>query len=166
MSSNRLATFESSVPGSVHRTEVDEFEAIVDEVIETPAVGVPLPFEGVSLEPTAVDTDPSPSDVELARTGVTPAGFAVADYGSVSITADDTPIEVVSLYTSRHVAVVAASDVVETMVAGYDRLADDVTEGRDTQVFSTGPSSTADMGGMILGVHGPSETHVVVLEDR
>lgn len=166
MSSDRLSTFEGSFPGSVYRTVAGEFEATVEDVIEAPAVGVPLPFEGVSLESTSVDTDPGPADVERAQTGVTPAKFAVADYGSVSLATDDTPLEVVSLYTARHVAVVAASDIEAEMVAGYGRLAEEVADGRDTQVFSTGPSSTADMGGLIQGVHGPSDTRVIVLEDR
>ncbi|MFB6109844.1 MAG: LUD domain-containing protein [Halodesulfurarchaeum sp.] len=166
MSSDRLATFEGSVPGPVHRTAADGFEATLLDVIEPPTVGVPLPFDGVSLEAMSVETNPGPAAIERAQTGVTPANFAVADYGSVSLAADGTPLEVVSLYTSRHVAVVAASDVEEGMVGGYDRLADEVATGRDTQVFSTGPSSTADMGGLIQGVHGPSDTHVLVLEDR
>jgi len=32
-------------------------------------------------------------------------------------------------------------------------------------VLATGPSATADMGGLVHGAHGPKEVHVVLLRD-
>ncbi|TKX83368.1 hypothetical protein EXE43_24625, partial [Halorubrum sp. SS5] len=32
-------------------------------------------------------------------------------------------------------------------------------------VFATGPSATADMGGLVHGAHGPKEVHVVLLRE-
>ena len=165
MSSESLSTFESSVPGAVHRTTAADADAVLAEAIEGPAVGTALPYDEVSL-PESVDTDPSPSALEAAATGVTPAALGIADYGTVTIPSGAAGDELVSLYTPRHVAVVAASDVVSDMPTAYERLGEDFAAGMDTQILATGPSATADMGTLVQGVHGPSETHVVVLEDR
>jgi len=168
MSSETLATFESSLQGvaTAHRTDAESFTDTLVEIIEEPAVGTPLPYEDVSLAGTPVVLDPSPSDIEAATTGVTPAGLGIADYGTVTLPSGAAGDELVSLYAPRHVAVVAASDVVPDMPAAYDRMGEEFAAGMDTQILATGPSATADMGTLVQGVHGPHETHVVVLEDR
>ncbi|ELZ07274.1 LUD domain-containing protein [Natrialba aegyptia] len=137
----------------------------LDAVLETPAVGVPLPFDGVSL-PERVAAEPTATELADARTGITPATFAIAEYGTVAIESRAAGDEPVSLYPEHHVAVVAASDIVPDIGAGFDRLADRFAAGGDSIVFATGRSATADMGGLVHGVHGPGEVTVVVLEDR
>jgi L-lactate dehydrogenase complex protein LldG len=168
MSSESVGTFTESLQGvaTVHETTADDLPGTLAEAVEEPAVGTPLPFEDVSLAKTAVETDPFPADLEAARTGVTPAGLGIADYGTITVPTDAEGAELVSLYAHRHVAVVAASDVVADMPAAYERLSEEFGFGLDTQVLATGPSATADMGSLVQGVHGPSEVHVVVLEDR
>lgn len=168
MSSETVSTFEASLQGvaTAHSTTADDFDETLGSVVEQPAVGSPLPFEGVDIADAGVDTDPSPSALEAAATGVTPAGLGIAEYGTVTLPSSAAGEELVSLYTRRHVAVVAASDVVEDMRTAYERLGEDFSEGMDTQVLATGPSATADMGTLVQGVHGPHEVHVVVLEDR
>lgn len=133
-------------------------------VLETPAVGVSLPFDGVS-QPDSVTTNATASELAAARTGVTPAKFGIAEYGTVAIESTAEGDEPVSLYPDRHVAVVAASDVVPTLGAAFDRLEGHL-QGRDSVVFATGRSATADMGDLVHGVHGPGEVRVIVLEDR
>ncbi|MFB6141852.1 MAG: LUD domain-containing protein [Halorientalis sp.] len=165
MSTDLRTAFESAVPGPVHPTDAASLAETLADAVEEPAVGTPLPFEGVSL-PDAVETDFSPASLEAAATGVTPAGLGIADYGTVTLASDAAGTELASLYVPRHVAVLAASDVVATMADAYERLDDEFAEGRTTQVLATGPSATADMGTLVQGVHGPDETHVVVLEDR
>ncbi|MFB6179520.1 MAG: LUD domain-containing protein [Halorientalis sp.] len=168
MSSQPLESFESSLQGvaTVHRTVADSFADTLTEAIEEPAIGTQMPYDGVSLAETSVNTDPSPSDIENAETGVTPAGMGIADYGTVTLPSGAAGDELVSLYVPRHVAVVAASDVVADMPAAYERLGAEFAAGMDTQILATGPSSTADMGTLVQGVHGPQETHVLILEDR
>ncbi|UPV76397.1 LUD domain-containing protein (plasmid) [Halorussus limi] len=148
------------------RTTAAEFDAAVVEAADDPAVGVELPYEGVSLDETDVNADPTPAELDAAATGVTPAAFAVADYGSVVLRPDPSGVEPVSLYPERHVAVLAASDLVADMPAAFDRLAGAVEDGKDDAVIATGPSATADMGALVTGAHGPREVHVIVLEDR
>lgn len=168
MGTDRVATFEAELEGvsTVHRTAAADFEETLAGAIVEPAVGTDIPTEDVSLADTPVETAPSPADVLSAETGVTPAGLGVANYGTVTLPASEEPREVVSLYCTRHVAVLAESDLVADMPAAYDRLSEDFTAGTDTQILATGPSSTADMGELLRGVHGPHETHVVVVTDR
>ncbi|MFD1588662.1 LUD domain-containing protein [Halorientalis brevis] len=168
MSSETLSTFESSLQGvaTVHTTSASSFAETLGDAIEEPAVGTPLPYDGVSLAETAVALDPSPLEIDAAVTGVTPTGIGIADYGTVTLPSSEAGGELVSLYPPRHVAVVAASDVVPDMRDAFERMGEDFERGTDTQVLATGPSATADMGTLVQGVHGPQETHVVVVEDR
>ncbi|QCC55940.1 LUD domain-containing protein [Natronorubrum bangense] len=142
---------------------VDATERIA-AVLEAPAVGVPLPFDGAS-QPESVTTRPTAGDLEAARTGVTPATFGIAEYGTVAIESRAVGDEPISLYPDHHVAVVAASDVVPDLGAGFDRL-EDCFADRKSIVFATGRSATADMGDLVHGVHGPGTVSVIVLEDR
>ncbi|WP_132058779.1 LUD domain-containing protein [Halorussus amylolyticus] len=148
----------------VRRTLAADFADALAESVERPAVGAPLPFTSVSL-PEYVTTDPTPSDLDAAATGITPAQFAVAEYGSVAIRSTGGSDEAASLYPERHVAVLAESDVVGDMTAGIERMGKIVRAGGDA-VFATGASATADMGELVVGAHGPREVTVVVVEDR
>lgn len=167
MSSDHVATFEASLEGladSVRRVPPDEFDGALADLVEEPAVGVPLPFEDVSLAGTPVATDFEAADLHAAATGVTPVGVGVADYGTVTVRSTADGAELVALYPGRHVAVLHADDVVPDMPAAFERLGEEFEAGRTTQVLATGPSATADMGGLIQGVHGPAEVHVLVVE--
>lgn len=149
------------------RTAVDGLDTVLDEVIDPPAVGAPIPVEGVALsERSDVVLDPSPSQLVAARTGVTGASPAIASYGSVVVRSDAEGSEPVSLYPERHVAIVAASDIIKTMREAIDRIGDATREKLSGAVIATGSSATADMGELVYGAHGPTEVHVVVLEDR
>lgn len=164
MASDRIGDFEQSVRShhaSIARTTAEEFERTLSDAIDPPAIGAPLPFDGVSLS-ADVTTDPTPEQLQEARTGVTPVGLGVAEYGTVAVrsrTAGDEPI---SLYPERHVAVLRASDIVLGMNDALAWLA----EAENSVVFATGPSATGDMGALVRGVHGPKEVHIIVVTDR
>jgi L-lactate dehydrogenase complex protein LldG len=167
VSTDVIAAFEDSLLGDAEseRTTTEEFEATLRDHLETPAIGVPLPFEGISLPPE-VDPPGSASDLTEAKTGVTPAGAGIASYGTVTVDSRPEGDELVSLYVERHVAVVAASDVYEDPTAAFAAFDGEVSDHRGSQVLETGPSATADMGSLVEGVHGPKEVHVLILEDR
>lgn len=134
-------------------------------LIEQPAVGAELPYDDVSL-PDEVTTNWTPSDLQAATTGVTSAGPAVADYGSIVVADDGEGAEHVSLFVETHVAVVAASDVTQSMGDALDELGPRTRDGLTSTVIETGPSATADMGELVLGAHGPTTVHVVLVTDR
>lgn len=99
------------------------FASALAECVVKPAVGTPLPFDGVSL-PASVTRDPTLDELERAETGITPATFAIADYGTVIVHSTDAGEDSASLHPDRNVAVVAESDVVPGMTTAFDRLAD------------------------------------------
>lgn len=167
MSTSPVSTFLEAVEelsASCRRVPPEEIGEALEAVVEPPAVGVPLPFDGISLDGMPVATDWNTADLAAAATGVTPAGLAVAAYGTVTVRSGGHGDELVALYPDRHVAVVHADDVVPDMTAAFERLGSAFEAGDRTHVLATGPSATADMGGLIQGVHGPLEVHVVVIE--
>ncbi|SDC17504.1 LUD domain-containing protein [Natrinema hispanicum] len=168
MTVDTVGRFERALEGlevGFERVPAADASERIATIVEEPAVGAPLPFEGVTL-PESVTTEPTSADLEAARTGVTPAGFAIAEYGTVAVESTADGAEAISLYSDRHVAVVAESDVVPDLSAGFDRLADGFAAGQDSVVFATGRSATADMGDLVHGVHGPGDVDVIVVEDR
>ncbi|ELY61592.1 LUD domain-containing protein [Natronolimnohabitans innermongolicus] len=136
----------------------------IASILEAPAVGTELPYDGVS-QPDGVTTEPTAAELAAAETGVTPASFGIAEYGTVAIESRPDGDEPVALYPDFHVAVVAASDVVPDLGAAFERLEGHL-RGAKSLVFATGRSATADMGDLVHGVHGPGAVHVIVLEDR
>lgn len=138
-------------------------EAIIDSVTE-PAVAVPFDEYSVSLADAPVSVDPTPVEVRDATTGVTPAAFAVADYGSVGLPQGDKGSELVSLFVERHIAVLCESDIVPDMDATFDKLDKTIPDEFGDTIIATGPSATADMGALVKGAHGPRKVHVIVLE--
>ncbi|MFP8951947.1 LUD domain-containing protein [Natrialbaceae archaeon A-arb3/5] len=168
MEADLIDTLERSlgrVNGRSVRTNTDELQATIREVIDEPAIGSPLPFGDDAL-PETVETEPTYADLEEARTGVTAAAFAIADYGSVVIRSSERGEEPISLYTDTHVAVVAESDVLPDMPTAFDRIGETIRGGDGDLVLATGPSATADMGALVQGAHGPKDVQVVVVTDQ
>lgn len=169
MGTELVAEFEESlrrrgVTGT--RTDAEAFEQALTDAVTEPAVGAPLPFDGVSLAETPVTLEPSPRQLLEAETGVTAARLGVSAYGSLLLQSDADGTEQVSLYPNRHVAVLRASDLVADVSTALGHLGDEFAAGRDSAVFATGPSATGDMGALVEGVHGPRDVHVVLLTDR
>ena len=168
MSTTDTREFESSLAAldvALARTESGSFAATFDDLVDEPAVGVPLGIDGVSLEGTVVETELTPRRLQEARTGVTPAVKAIAEYGTLVLESDAAGTEPVSLYPPTHVAVVRESDVLPNVEAATDHLGPHFAAG-GSAVFATGVSSTGDMGDLVEGVHGPKTVRVVVLTDR
>lgn len=148
------------------RTTTGGFGDDLRAVVAEPAIGTPLAIEGISLDEAQVTLNPTPRELEEARTGITHAPLAIAALGTVVVQSGPNGDEPISLYPERHVAVVAASNVVEDLPNAFEWLEATFGDGRDTMIFATGASATADMGSLVEGVHGPTEVHVVVVEDR
>lgn len=167
MSLAGITTFTSRLDDlgvSVSEGPPEACSALVEAAAGDPAVGVPLDVAGASL-PDRVDTDPTTADLHAAHTGVTGASLGVAAYGSVAIEADRRGTEAVSLFVDRHVVVLHEDDLVPDMPEAFTWLGPRAREEDVDVVFATGPSATADMGGLVHGAHGPKEVHVVLLRE-
>lgn len=149
---------------NVGLTEVppDDVADAIETIVDEPAIGTPLPWDGVSL-PENVRTDPTPAAIEGAVTGVTPASLAVAEYGSLVLRADSAGSEPVSLFNDLHVAVLRKEDIVPDMSAAFEWFGEQFRETRDSAILATGPSATADMGALVQGAHGPKAVEVIVV---
>lgn len=164
-----VSRFESSLSGvgvGVTRTTASELGATLEAEVEPPAVGAPLGIEGVSVEDAGVNTDPTSGELRDAATGVTRVGKGIAEYGTLVLQSDAGGTEPIALYPPNHVAVLRASDVVGDVAAGLSWLGEEFEAGRDSAVFATGVSATADMGELVYGVHGPVNVDVILLTDR
>lgn len=140
--------------------------SIADELerrLEYPAVGSSLGIPGESL-PAAVDDEPTIEELKRASSGVTPALFGVASQGSIVVTPNAQFDGPVSLYPPKHIAVLEVSNIVPDVGTALDRLTERFAAGEDDAVFITGPSSTGDMGESVVGVHGPAELEVLLVE--
>lgn len=163
-----VADFGDALDGldvGLSRTPSADFEGAIHTAIERPAVGAPLPFGPVSLEGTDVVVGPTLAELTGAATGVTAAGLGIAEYGTVMIQSRAGGDEPISLYPERHVVVLRRSDLVAGVPEAIGWLGDEIGTGRDSVVFATGASATADMGELVRGVHGPGDVHVLLLED-
>ena len=168
MSEARVVTFEESLRGlgvGSRRTRADGFEEALRAEVAEPVVGAPLPFDDLSL-PDWVPVHPTPRELGEAATGVTAAGAAIAEYGTLLVQSRPGGDEPVSLYPERHVAVVRESDLVERLSGAISWLGEELGAGRDCAVLATGVSATADMGEFVEGVHGPGDVRVVIVTDR
>jgi L-lactate dehydrogenase complex protein LldG len=172
MSAADRSTFKrrlDSLGVTVTEGPASECEDLVDEAAGDPAVGVALAEEGDDADdgsialPDRVATDPTTAELRAAHTGVTDASLGVAEYGSVAIEADTAGTEPVSLFVDRHVVVLREGDLVPDMPDAFDWLGPKARDESVDVVFATGPSATADMGGLVHGAHGPKEVHVVLL---
>ncbi|SIR81843.1 L-lactate dehydrogenase complex protein LldG [Haladaptatus litoreus] len=150
------------------RTTTVEFDRALSDAIVEPVLGTELPFDGVSLPdsiPRFEGRDSTVDALENAKTGVTHASLAIADYGTVVIGPTGAGEERVSLHPDRHVAVVAERDVVPGMTGAFGRL-EAIARSGGSAIFATGASATADMGSLVHGVHGPKNVHVILISDR
>ncbi len=155
-----------SVGVTCEQVRTEELEdAIVEAAIE-PAVATAMEDLGCSLEDTSITVDPTPAEVWSAHTGITPVGFAIAEYGSLYLPHTADGAEFLRLFVRHHIAVVRESAIIDDIDEAFERLGTDIPAQRTSGIFATGPSATADMGELVRGAHGPETVHVIVVEDR
>lgn len=135
----------------------------VAAVADAPVVGVSLP-DGLGELPDSVVTDPSPSELRAAATGVTHATLGIADYGSLVLPVTADGVEPVSLFADTHVAVLDTANVVSGMADALAELGPAFREEGESAIVATGPSATADMGALVTGAHGPKAVHAVLVD--
>lgn len=96
---------------------------------------------------------------------ITPVDFAVAETGSIIISAGEGRSRMVSLTAEVHVGLVWVDQIVPDLMDLSDQFAKSYPDGVPTGVnIITGPSKTADIEmNLVIGVHGPAELHLIVL---
>jgi L-lactate dehydrogenase complex protein LldG len=129
-------------------------------------------LEVAGVEVTA--DDGSLSDEEFigkaieAGVGITGADYALADTGTLVLLAGERRARSVSLVPPVHVAILKPRQIVSGLNDLIPFLNGAAQAGRDftsAVTFITGPSRTADIElTLVIGVHGPQELHVILLD--
>jgi L-lactate dehydrogenase complex protein LldG len=144
---------------AVHRSSAVELPAVLRSLVDGPFLIPPgLPSEW-GLAHGTVDRAFSPVELDGFGTVVTGCAAACAETGTIVLdSSPDQGRRAISLVPDRHVCVVRADQVVETVPELLTRL-DPVRP----LTFISGPSATSDIElQRVEGVHGP-RTLVVVL---
>jgi len=108
-----------------------------------------------------------PQALDSAQVGISWAAFAIAETGTlVELTTDDA-LRLVSALPEVHIGVFRAADLVGTLQEAASPIRNFYAENprNATVTFISGPSRTGDIEmRLTLGVHGPAQTHAVVIQ--
>ena len=127
---------------------------------------IPLPGLAEALDAAGIARVGTDAAV---RVGLTGAAAALAATGSLVLLSGPGRPRAASLLPPVHVAIVAAGHIVADLESWWAaQAADGLAAVRQSSsvVVITGPSRTADIAmQLVMGMHGPREVHVVVVND-
>lgn len=97
--------------------------------------------------------------------GVTGAFAGIAETGTLMLISGETTPATTSLLPETHIAVLAASRIVDTLEDAFATLRREAVRWPRAVNLISGPSRTADIEQTVtLGAHGPYRVHVIVVE--
>ena len=99
--------------------------------------------------------------------GLTTARLGVAASGTCLTVGDNEDTRLAGMISETHILILRASEIYPDLPSIAGRLRERMAERPGSYtVFITGPSRTADIERIgAVGVHGPLELHIVLLED-
>lgn len=98
--------------------------------------------------------------------GLTIADYGIAETGTLVIDSSSEDVRLATMISEVHVAVLPAGRIRKTAFDLEEELRDRFVNTPNYYAFITGASRTADIERVLaLGVHGPLELHILVLED-
>lgn len=107
-----------------------------------------------------------------SRTGGIHTGFTLAEWGiaetaTLIIPSSDEDTRIATMLSETHVAVVPRSRIYPSLEAIEEDLDGLMKTPQSYLAFISGASRTADIERVLaIGVHGPQELHILILEDR
>jgi len=108
--------------------------------------------------------------VSKAELGISGADYGLADTGTLVLRTLPTQDRVTSLLPPVHVAIMESKCILSSSEDLIARLMMDLEEKGEMDsclTLITGPSLTADIElNLVLGIHGPRELHVIILESN
>ncbi|MDA8133020.1 MAG: LUD domain-containing protein [Desulfobacteraceae bacterium] len=100
------------------------------------------------------------------HTALTPADWAIAETGTLVLDSDSEDLRIATMLSETHVAWIPVSRIVPDAAALSARLIKKMKSGPGYLAFITGPSRTADIERVLaIGVHGPQELHILMMEE-
>ena len=107
-----------------------------------------------------------PKAFDSIQAGISWAAFAIAETGAIVEFATDDSMRLVTSLPLVHISFLRASDLISTLTEAAAPIRSFYEENslNATVSFISGPSRTADIEmRLILGVHGPAETHAIIV---
>ncbi len=99
--------------------------------------------------------------------GCTYADFGIAETGTLVINSTDENLRLATMISDIHAAILPLSCIKQDAAALAEDLGGAMADPANFTAFITGPSRTADIERVLaIGVHGPLELHILLLEDR
>lgn len=122
----------------------------------------------VRLEAAGVRlVNPDRTQAETVAVGVTSACFGIADTGTLVLESTPEDVRLASTLPTRHFVLLDRRKLVADGLAAVGPLRDMHMKSPRTYVaYITGPSRTADIERVLtIGVHGPKELYILLLDD-
>ncbi len=106
-------------------------------------------------------------EAEQAAAGVTGANFAIAETGTVALESTDEQVRLATTLPTRHFVLLDPRKIVADGQAAIPHVRKLHEQSpRNFLAYITGPSRTADIERVLtIGVHGPKELHILLLEN-
>ena len=135
-------------------------------VVETPYIKALGIVPALSEAGITVHTDHIRSHAETDAVGITDVQYGLADLGSIVQMSQDVDGRIAATLVPFHIAILKRSNLLESLDVMIDKMCS-MPELPNFVGFITGPSRTADIECVgAVGVHGPLEILVVVLDDE
>ncbi len=129
----------------------------ISDAIEIPAI-----LNGTGLEFEEIAVTPSAAEVFSFDVGISRVQAAIAETGTLLLDSSRERHRLVSLVPPVHIALVDASQIVQTLGEALALLREP-DQVSPIVTLVTGPSRTADIElTLAIGVHGPQELYVVL----
>ncbi len=160
-------------PGKAVRADSDQEarDYVASQINGSRAIASPAPLLdrlGILTLPGVAIAAGGPDQVQRACAesdiGITTAEYVLADTGALVTLAGVRESRLVSLLPPVHIAVGPADRILTGLEELFTLLPDPATLS-SSLVLIAGPSRTADVEGVLtLGVHGPRELHLVLVQ--
>lgn len=109
---------------------------------------------------------PNQSELFDCEMGITGAQWAIAETGTLVLESERERHRLASLVPPVHVAIIESNRIRRTMAEVLELIKNDDAGLSRAVTFITGPSRTSDIElTLAIGVHGPGELHVIVIDD-
>lgn len=127
-----------------------------------------IPLPGLEAAFTAHGMQVVSARDATIRVGITGVDAALASTGSLILMSGKGKPRLASLLPNVHIAIIRQDQILanlETWVAMLQKRGMDVFQKTANVMIISGPSRTADIAmQLILGMHGPGELHIIILE--
>lgn len=101
------------------------------------------------------------------QTGLTLGGWGVAETATLVLDSTSEDVRVATMLSETHVAVLPRSRIKSDIMELESELSESMKSSPRYMSFISGASRTADIERVLtIGVHGPQELHLLILDDQ